>query len=101
MEYLVNMMPKNMQTLLAIESDMKGVNPLNLLHTAVQGSSESSVSFDVAPLTGKAANREGGSTDTGFGELDMDKIHVYLAMELYLDFINIFLRLLSLTGKRK
>lgn len=34
-------------------------------------------------------------------QLDMDKIHVYLAMELYLDFINIFLRLLSLTGKRK
>ncbi len=30
-----------------------------------------------------------------------DKIHIYSAMELYLDFINIFLRLLSLFGKRK
>ena len=35
------------------------------------------------------------------GQLDMDKIHVYLAMDLYLDFINIFLRILSLTGKRR
>ncbi len=29
------------------------------------------------------------------------KLHVYAAMELYLDFINIFLRLLSLFGKSK
>lgn len=35
------------------------------------------------------------------GQYDKDKMHVYLAMELYLDFINIFLRLLSITGKRK
>ena len=30
-----------------------------------------------------------------------DKIHIYFAMELYLDFINIFLRVLSLLGKRR
>ncbi len=29
------------------------------------------------------------------------KLHIYGAMELYLDFINIFLRILSLFGKRK
>lgn len=34
-------------------------------------------------------------------QLAQDKIHVYLAMQLYLDFINIFLRILSLFGKRK
>ena len=33
--------------------------------------------------------------------IDKDKIHIYGAMELYLDFINIFLRILSLFGKRK
>ncbi len=31
----------------------------------------------------------------------MKKLYVYGAMELYLDFINIFLRLLSIFGKRK
>ena len=30
-----------------------------------------------------------------------EKLYVYGAMELYLDFINIFLRILSLFGKRK
>ena len=30
-----------------------------------------------------------------------EKIHIYGAMELYLDFINIFLRLLSLFGREK
>ena len=30
-----------------------------------------------------------------------DKLYVYGAMELYLDFINVFLRILSLLGKRK
>lgn len=29
------------------------------------------------------------------------KIHIYCAMQLYLDFINIFLRILSIFGKRK
>ncbi len=29
-----------------------------------------------------------------------DKLHIYAAFELYLDFINIFIRLLSLFGKR-
>lgn len=29
------------------------------------------------------------------------KLHIYGAMELYLDFINIFLRLLALFGKKK
>lgn len=30
-----------------------------------------------------------------------DKMHIYFAMQLYLDFINIFLNLLNLFGKRK
>ena len=30
-----------------------------------------------------------------------DKIHIYCAMQLYLDFINIFLRILSIFGKRR
>ena len=30
-----------------------------------------------------------------------EKLYVYGAMELYLDFINIFLRILSIMGKRK
>ena len=34
-------------------------------------------------------------------ELQQDKLHIYGAMELYLDFINIFLRILSIFGKRK
>lgn len=34
-------------------------------------------------------------------DLDQSKLHIYGAMELYLDFINIFLRILSLFGKRK
>lgn len=34
-------------------------------------------------------------------ELYKDKLHVYAAMEIYLDFINIFIRLLSIFGKRK
>lgn len=33
--------------------------------------------------------------------LDHSKLHIYGAMELYLDFINIFLRMLSIFGKRK
>ena len=33
--------------------------------------------------------------------IDQDKIHIYGAMQLYLDFINIFLRVLSLFGRRK
>lgn len=35
------------------------------------------------------------------GALADDKLHIYGAMEIYLDFINIFIRLLSLFGKRK
>lgn len=31
----------------------------------------------------------------------LDKIHIYCAMQLYLDFINIFLRILSIFGKRR
>ena len=30
-----------------------------------------------------------------------EKLHIYGAMELYLDFINIFLKLSRLFGKRK
>lgn len=33
--------------------------------------------------------------------LDHSKLHIYGAMELYLDFINIFLRVLSIFGKRR
>ena len=33
--------------------------------------------------------------------INQDKIHIYCAMQLYLDFINIFLRILSLFGKSK
>ncbi len=35
------------------------------------------------------------------GRINLEKLHVYGAFELYLDFINIFLRILSLFGKRK
>ena len=34
-------------------------------------------------------------------DIDSNKAHIYCAMDLYLDFINIFLRILSLFGKRK
>lgn len=34
-------------------------------------------------------------------DIDNNKIHIYCAMQLYLDFINIFLRILSIFGKRK
>lgn len=33
--------------------------------------------------------------------LDKSKLHIYGAMELYLNFINIFLRILSIFGKRR
>lgn len=33
--------------------------------------------------------------------LNQEKIHIYCAMQLYLDFINIFLRILSIFGKRR
>lgn len=34
-------------------------------------------------------------------DLDENKLHIYGAMELYLDFINIFIRILSIFGKAK
>lgn len=34
-------------------------------------------------------------------DIDQEKIHIYCAMQLYLDFINIFLRILSIFGNRK
>ncbi|MBR3163252.1 MAG: Bax inhibitor-1/YccA family protein [Clostridia bacterium] len=34
-------------------------------------------------------------------EYDSEKLYVYGAMELYLDFINIFIRLLSIMGRRR
>lgn len=34
-------------------------------------------------------------------EIDQSKVHIYCAMELYLDFINIFLRILSIFGKNR
>lgn len=34
-------------------------------------------------------------------DLNQEKIHIYCAMQLYLDFINIFLRVLSIFGKRR
>lgn len=33
--------------------------------------------------------------------MDRNKLHIYGAMQLYLDFINIFLRILALFGKRR
>lgn len=35
------------------------------------------------------------------GVIPADKLHIYCAMDLYLDFVNIFLRILSLFGKSK
>lgn len=35
------------------------------------------------------------------GNMDDDKVAIYCAMQLYLDFINIFLRLLQIFGSRK
>ena len=34
-------------------------------------------------------------------DINQDKIHIYCAMQLYLDFINIFIKILSLFGKSK
>ena len=34
-------------------------------------------------------------------DINQEKIYIYCAMQLYLDFINIFLRILSIFGKRK
>lgn len=34
-------------------------------------------------------------------DIASEKIHIYCAMQLYLDFINIFLRILSIFGKRR
>ena len=34
-------------------------------------------------------------------DIDENKSHIYCAMDLYLDFINIFLRILSIFGKRR
>ena len=50
-------------------------------------------------LTVYDMNKIKGMQEMGFCE--DDKLYVYGAMELYLDFINIFLRILSLFGKRK
>lgn len=50
-------------------------------------------------LTVYDMNRIRDLHDAGF--CDDEKLYVYGAMELYLDFINIFLRVLSLFGKRK
>lgn len=33
--------------------------------------------------------------------INQEKIHIYCAMQLYLDFVNIFLRILSIFGKRR
>lgn len=33
--------------------------------------------------------------------VNQEKIHIYCAMQLYLDFVNIFLRILSIFGKRR
>lgn len=34
-------------------------------------------------------------------DINQEKIHIYCAMQLYLDFVNIFLRIISIFGKRK
>ena len=41
------------------------------------------------------------SLDYGEDMTQGGKLHVYFAMQLYLDFVNIFLRILSIMGKRK
>lgn len=33
--------------------------------------------------------------------INQEKVHIYAAMQLYLDFINIFIRILSIFGKRR
>lgn len=33
--------------------------------------------------------------------INQEKVHIYCAMQLYLDFVNIFLRILSIFGKRR
>lgn len=50
-------------------------------------------------LTVYDTNKIRAMHDAGF--CDEEKLYVYGAMELYLDFINIFLRILSLFGRRK
>ncbi len=50
--------------------------------------------YDVNRL--KNAELEYGDDATAGG-----KLHVYFAMQLYLDFVNIFLRILSIMGKRR
>ncbi len=35
------------------------------------------------------------------GAIESDKLHIYGAMNIYLDFINIFIRILSIFGKRR
>ena len=50
-------------------------------------------------LTVYDINKIKAMQDAGF--CDDEKLYVYGAMELYLDFINIFLRILSLFGKRR
>lgn len=37
----------------------------------------------------------------GYEGIYEDKLHIYAAMDLYLDFVNIFLRILSIFGKRR
>ena len=34
-------------------------------------------------------------------DINTEKMYVYYAMDLYLDFINIFIRLLSIFGRRR
>ena len=34
-------------------------------------------------------------------DINPEKMYVYYAMDLYLDFINIFIRLLSIFGRRR
>lgn len=36
-----------------------------------------------------------------YTDLPVEKLHIYGAMELYLDFVNIFIRILSIFGKRR
>ena len=55
--------------------------------------------FIFCGLTAYDMNKIKKMQEMGFCE--DEKLYVYGAMELYLDFINIFLRILSLFGKRK
>ena len=57
--------------------------------------------FIFCGLTVYDMNKMRMMSDSLEGSADATKLYVYCAMQLYLDFINIFLRILSIMGRRK